>query len=441
MSFIVLGGFMKIKKMISTCAIIFALGIFVACNQAADDDPPYQYTPVDDSDLEAMEALQFTQIMGNGINLGNTLEATATWIPYSNTDMTSYEKSWGQPVTTKEMFVAMKKNGFDSVRIPIAWTHTMDWSRGNFEINKEYFKRVDQVVGWALDAGLYVMINDHWDYQWWGLFGHDEELAFKIYDAIWTQVGEHYKDYDYRLIFEGGNEELGERFNDILIGCDESCTENHDTCGATDPRLDGTKIHYTEKGSLTENQQYEMILKVTQFFVNKIRSQGSKNEKRFLLIPGYNTDIAKTCDTRYKMPEDPKNSDVKKLLISVHYYEPALYAIADGPVDWGGTQQPATTWGTDEEVKKQNEKFEQMKKFVNQGYGVIIGEYGCAKLKDGNKRKDNMDKWITNILDNCDKYNYCPFLWDCNTFFKKDGGALGFREDPDLAELYQGRKK
>nr|MCR4952590.1 hypothetical protein [Treponema sp.] len=52
-------------------------------------------------------------------------------------------------------------------------------------------------------------------------------------------------------------------------------------------------------------------------------------------------------------------------------------------------------------------------------------------------KKDGMEKWLKNVLDNCDAYNYCPFLWDCNTFFKKNG-TLGFT-DSEVGEVYLGR--
>ena len=71
-------------------------------------------------DLENMDAVQFTKVLGNGINLGNTFETNAaSWMGY-NADPVYYETGWGQPVTTKDMFKAMKEAGFDSIRIPVA---------------------------------------------------------------------------------------------------------------------------------------------------------------------------------------------------------------------------------------------------------------------------------------------------------------------------------
>lgn len=410
---------LSVVKTFKKVFIVFFSGLIACSCLINEPSKPYDYTVVDDDDLENMESLQFAQILGNGINLGNTFETNGANYHGFNAKPSAYETFWGQPITTKELFKAYKAAGFDSVRIPVAWTSTMDWRNNDYKINNDFMERIKEVVNYALEADLIVMINDHWDYQWWGLFGQDLEKAYKVFDAIWDQVGTEFKDYPYQLFFEAGNEEWGHRFNDEVDG---------------------------KTGNLTLDEQYELITELAQHFVDKIRNQGSKNEKRFLLIPGYNTDFEKTCDSRYKMPEDPTNS-VNKLLISVHYYSPALYSLVDEPVDWGGIKQPATTWGTAAEVKAQNDLFKMMKNFSDKGYGVIIGEYAVAKLKVSNneyKRKDNDTVWLTNVLDNCDEYGYAPFLWDCNGYFSKgvdeDGKPrpIGF-VDEDIAAIYKNR--
>ena len=63
---------------------------------------------------------------------------------------------------------------------------------------------------------------------------------------------------------------------------------------------------------------YETLNSLNQEFVNLIRSTGGKNPVRHLLIAGCWTDIAKTCDSRYVMPEDPAGH----CIVSVHYYTP-----------------------------------------------------------------------------------------------------------------------
>ena len=357
-------------------------------------------TTQDTDDSENLTALELSKLMGNGINLGNTMEAYGRPELGINADTSKYETFWGQPVTTEEMIAGMKSCGFDSIRIPVAWTNMMDYENGDYTIADAYLDRVDELITYAINNGMYVIINDHWDGSWWGMFGsateETRETAFTMYTSMWTQLAERYHDYDESLIFESGNEELGNRLNDTDI-CKDS-------------------------GSLSEDECYEMTNRINQTFVDTVRATGGNNADRFLLIAGYNTNIAKTCDDRFKMPKD---TIPDKLLVSVHYYDPWNYCGTDS-----GTQ-----WGTHGAYETQNADLKKMTKFTEQGYGVIIGEYGVLAKDDGTL-KDSITAYTENLLDNCDLYNFVPMLWDTSTFFVRS--ELTFSDD-DLLALYTSR--
>ena len=357
-------------------------------------------TTQDTDGSEDLTALELSRLMGNGINLGNTMEAYGRPELGINADTSKYETFWGQPVTTEEMIAGMKNSGFDSIRIPVAWTNMMDYENGDYTIADAYLDRVDELITYAINNGMYVIINDHWDGSWWGMFGsateETRETAFTMYTSMWTQLAERYHDYDESLIFESGNEELGNRLNDTDI-CKDS-------------------------GSLSEDECYEMTNRINQTFVDTVRATGGNNADRFLLIAGYNTNIAKTCDDRFKMPKD---TIPDKLLVSVHYYDPWNYCGTDS-----GTQ-----WGTHGEYETQNADLKKMTKFTEQGYGVIIGEYGVLAKDDGTL-KDSITAYTENLLDNCDLYNFVPMLWDTSTFFVRS--ELTFSDD-DLLALYTSR--
>lgn len=357
-------------------------------------------TTQDTDGSEDLTALELSRLMGNGINLGNTMEAYGRPELGINADTSKYETFWGQPVTTEEMIAGMKSCGFDSIRIPVAWTNMMDYENGDYTIADAYLDRVDELITYAINNGMYVIINDHWDGSWWGIFGsateETRETAFTMYTSMWTQLAERYHDYDESLIFESGNEELGNRLNDTDI-CKDS-------------------------GSLSEDECYEMTNRINQTFVDTVRATGGNNADRFLLIAGYNTNIAKTCDDRFKMPKD---TIPDKLLVSVHYYDPWNYCGTDS-----GTQ-----WGTHGEYETQNADLKKMTKFTEQGYGVIIGEYGVLAKDDGTL-KDSITAYTENLLDNCDRYNFVPMLWDTSTFFVRS--ELTFSDD-DLLALYTSR--
>ena len=340
-----------------------------------------------EDELKAISALELTKKMGNGINLGNTLEAYNHKGYLAGQDPSGFEMGWGQPYTTPEMIQDMKDLGFDTLRIPVAWTNGMNFESGDYTIDVRLMDRVEQIVNYALDAGMYVIVNEHWDGGWWGMFGSEDEAvrqqAMDLYKSMWSQIAERFKDYSYKLIFESANEELCDRLNDS------------DITGS--------------KGILTVNECYEKTHEINSEFVKLVRASGGKNEDRFLLIAGYNTDIMNTCDERYKMPEDTAKD---KLLLSVHYYTPWDYCGTDA----------VNQWGSPTDFEEQNGLFEMLTKFTDQGYGIIIGEY--AVMKSGSGQKPDTDKFYRNLLNNCDLYNYVPVLWDCSSLYKRSSGIV-----------------
>ncbi|MGN0604779.1 MAG: glycoside hydrolase family 5 protein [Oscillospiraceae bacterium] len=352
----------------------------------------------DESSVNELTASEVVKLMGNGINLGNTMEAYGhgNYVK-SGVDPTTFETLWGQPVTTKEMIDDMKAMGFDTLRIPVAWTNGINFESGDYTIDERLMNRVDEIVNYALDADMYVIVNDHWDGSWWGMFGSEDESvrekAMELYKSMWTQICEHFSDYSYKLIFESANEELGDRLNDKDIT--------------------GTQ------GVLSTSECYEKTNEINSEFVKLVRSTGGKNADRFLLIAGYNTDIEKTCDDRYVMPED---SAKEKLLVSVHYYT---------PWDYCGTKA-VNQWGSPDDYKEQNTLFEKLTKFTEKGYGVVIGEYAVM----GTTTKPDTDKFYNNLLDNCDLYNYCPVLWDCSDLYSRMGRRV---RDEAIAQIFKDR--
>lgn len=338
---------------------------------------------------ETLTSLEVVHLMGNGINLGNTLEAYGRKTLGLTAAPTDYETCWGQPVTTREMIEGMKAAGFDTLRVPVAWTNTMDFENDNFTIAPAYLDRVEEVVRWALEADMYVIVNDHWDGGWLGMFGsateEKRERAMNLYTSLWTQVGERFAKYGDHLIFEAANEEFGNRLND------------------TD--------YAKDSGTLSEDACYKKVAELNQVFVDLIRAQGGNNAKRFLLIPGYNTDVTKTVDSRYQLPTD---SAENRLLLSVHYYDPSGYCI----------QGSLNSWGTQKDYTEMNGMLAKLTQFTRQGVGVVIGEYGVvAAAKDGGMRADTV-KYTRNFLNNCDFYGFCPVLWDCNFLYQRKECAM-----------------
>ena len=94
-----------------------------------------------------MTALELCKVMGNGINLGNTMEAYGhnSYVK-GETDPTDCEHNWGQPTTSKMMIDGMKAAGFDSIRIPVAWTNAMAYETGGYTIDRLYLDRFEEIM-------------------------------------------------------------------------------------------------------------------------------------------------------------------------------------------------------------------------------------------------------------------------------------------------------
>lgn len=385
-------------KLIAIFTACLTLGSAVACG--ADDEKSKSSksessgsSPVSSESSEIVEeesdvpatSIEVAADMGNGWNLGNTMEAVANWLGDNPTPY-AFEQAWGQPVTTKECIEGIKAAGFNSVRIPVAWSNMMS-DDGTYTIDPAYIQRVDEIIGYVLDADMYAVVNIHWDNGWWKDFGSSDaavsEAAMAKYTAIWTQLSEHYKDYSLKLILESANEELG-----------GSLGEN-----------------------LSDDQRYTLTHDINQKFVDIVRASGSKNAERFLLIAGFNTDINNTCDDRYVMPTDTIENH---LLISVHYYTPSTYCIASETNNSWGYKE---SWGTDADKAEMRSYFEKMKKFTDAGYGVVIGEYGVTEIKvDGkNVLKPGAEDFAISVMTIAEEFGYCPMLWDTGAWYDRTG--------------------
>lgn len=392
------------KRFLHLFSLMLAVLMLIPCVGSAEE------AVVDNGVMrEGLTALEATRLMGNGINLGNTLEACDSNVGIKTNAPLSYETYWGQPKTTQAMIDGMKAAGFDTIRIPVAWmTNATHLYEGDYTIDADYMDRVEEVVRYARKAGMYVIINDHWDGGWYGMFGSESAetraLAMEAYKGMWQQIAERFRDYSDYLIFESANEELGGRFDENSpLYCSDSV------------------VTY-----LTDDERYALTNEINQTFVDVVRATGGNNATRFLLIAGYSTDINQTCDDRFQMPKDTVDS---KLMVSVHYYDPWSYCGASSAVS-------ATKWGKVSDYEYMDQQLAKMTKFTEAGYGVVIGEYGALPCSDG--LKDNTLAYHTAFLDACTKYNLTNCLWDCSGLYKRVSQTFA---DDDILAMYQEKRQ
>lgn len=393
------------KRFLHLFSLMLAVLMLIPCVGSAEEAEA-----VDNGVMrEGLTALEATRLMGNGINLGNTLEACDNNVGIKTNAPLSYETYWGQPKTTQAMIDGMKAAGFDTIRIPVAWmTNATHLYEGDYTIDADYMDRVEEVVRYARKAGMYVIINDHWDGGWYGMFGSESAetraLAMEAYKGMWQQIAERFRDYSDYLIFESANEELGTRFDENSpLYCSDSV------------------VTY-----LNDDERYALTNEINQTFVDVVRSTGGNNATRFLLIAGYGTNIDQTCDDRFQMPKD---TAVSKLMVSVHYYDPWSYCGASSAAS-------ATKWGKVSDYEYMDQQLAKMTKFTEAGYGVVIGEYGALPCSDG--LKDNTLAYHTAFLDACTKYNLTNCLWDCSGLYKRVSQTFA---DDDILAMYQEKRQ
>lgn len=332
------------RKFISRAVALLLAGVMTAavagCGKNSDSeakDSAKKWTELDQT--------QITEAMGLGWNLGNQLEASSGGLPS--------ETCWGNPEITKELIDTVKAQGFKTVRIPVSYLD-MIGDGPDYKIDTDWLDRVQEVVDYVVDNDMFAIVNMHGDGYYtvdhsWLLCAEDDDKQTEIkdkYGKVWTQIADRFKDYDQHLIFESMNEEFN---NDY---------------GKPDANA------------------YENINAYNQIFVDSVRATGSNNEKRWLLLPGWNTNIEYTANDEYnfKIPTDNGcKDDGKRIMISVHYYDPFNFTIDENKTartQWGKyAVKNYDNWGQEDYVDSQMALLNE--KFVSQGYPVVIGEFGA----------------------------------------------------------------
>lgn len=332
------------RKFILRAAALLLAGVMTAavagCGKNSDSetkDTAKKWTELDQT--------QITEAMGLGWNLGNQLEASSGGLPS--------ETCWGNPEITKELIDTIKAQGFKTVRIPVSYLD-MIGDGPDYKIDTDWLDRVQEVVDYVVDNDMFAIVNMHGDGYYtvdhsWLLCAEDDDKQTEIkdkYGKVWTQIADRFKDYDQHLIFESMNEE----FNNDYGKPDEKA--------------------------------YDNINAYNQIFVDSVRATGSNNEKRWLLLPGWNTNIEYTAGDEYnfKIPTDNGcKADGKRIMISVHYYDPFNFTIDENKTartQWGKyAVKNYDNWGQEDYVDSQMALLNE--KFVSQGYPVVIGEFGA----------------------------------------------------------------
>jgi endoglucanase len=257
----------------------------------------------------------YVETMQPGWNLGNTLDAIPT------------ETSWGNPPVTQALIQQIAAEGFRSIRLPVTWTnHT--GPAPDYRIDSPWMDRVQQVVDWSLEAGLYVMINVHHDSWQWAKYMPIRHAAVRArFDALWVQIADRFKDYPAQLHFESINEPQFEGVDDA-------------TC-------------------------WELLDELNTSFHRIVRASGGGNATRPLVLP--------TLHTNAGQPHlDALNATLAKLddpnlIATIHFYGYWPFSVNVA----GSTRFDAPTV---HDIITQVDAAHAT--FVARGVPVVVGEFG-----------------------------------------------------------------
>lgn len=334
-------------------------------------------------------AMEVAADMYPGWNLGNTMEpGPCDWI----SNPLNWETAWQGTQTTQAIIDFVKAQGFRSVRIPCSWYVHSD---ANYNIDKKWLDRVQEIVDYCIKDGLYVVLNDHYDNGWIERsFADRTESSVNnncsILGTLWKQIATRFRDYDYHLLFAGMNE--------------------------PDAAGDNSK---DKAGDIATLIRYE------QTFVDAVRQTEGNNATRILVTQAPSTSI----DLAYEYDVMPKDAVADAMMLEVHFYAPYNFTMMTKDESWGNQayywgsgnhvsgSKHNITWGEEDYIQTQ---MRQMKnKYTSKGIPVIMGEFGALwrtmpQGENQEKHDASIYSWYNTLCRYAVHNGVVPFVWDTN---------------------------
>ncbi|WP_457421205.1 cellulase family glycosylhydrolase [Roseateles sp. P5_E7] len=311
--------------------------------------------------MRDLTSVQLSQLMSPAWNVGNSLDASPN------------ETNWGNPLINQQLLNAVKAAGFKTIRLPVSWNQYAD---ANGNISPTFMARVTEVVGYARNAGLYVVMNTHHEGSWLIPTYAYQASANARLAKLWTQIANNFKTYDDYLLFAGTNE--------VMVSGD-----------------------YGPPTAEYQNVQNGF----NQVFVDTVRATGGNNAKRHLVVQGFNTNI----DSTYNGFIKPADSATNRMFLEVHFYDPYHFALDGGSNIWqwgASATNPAVTetWANEAYVDAQFQKLKT--RFVDAGLPVLMGEYGAILKSEYDPAGTYRTAWTKYVTKSAFQHGIVPVWWD-----------------------------
>jgi len=338
-------------------------------SQPADDYVPLdRWVPLPDNFADAAELVEAITV---GWNLGNTLDSNVGTSPVSirNNSPARQETHWGNVITTEELILLVRDAGFNAIRVPVTWFSMVD---EDLNIRQDWLDRVHEVVDYAYDNGLIVILNTHHDETMWSLFDPGMTDSQRVVETMWQQIASEFESYGQRLVFEGLNE----------------------------PRTVGSE-HEWSGGTAEERANLNIL---NQVFVDTVRATGGNNSSRFLISSPYAASATEAAVSGFALPTDPAGPG--KQIVSIHMYAPYEFALTMGGeavADWSATG--AGISGPDAIVDGLDRAYDT---FVAHGVPVIFGEMGAINRNNTDARV----AWASFYVEQARERGMRTFWWD-----------------------------
>lgn len=369
---------MKFSKVTAVLAAAVMMFSFAACGNnsdnggAADADKTSVSEPAPMRDIPSTELVKEMTV---GWSLGNTLDSTIT-NPKGTELPSDWETAWGQPVTTKAMIDSVAAQGFNVLRIPITWEGKFG-EGPDYTIDPDWLARVNEIVDYGIDDDMFVIINVHHE-EWHMPTYENEAAAQEILTALWSQIADHFKDYNEKLIFEGLNE----------------------------PRLKGTPMEWNGGN----DEARDVINHWNAAFVETVRNSGGNNKLRHLMVTPYAASSMDKVLNDFAVPDDDK------VIVSIHAYLPYTFALADNA-------QATTEWSADNptDTNDIDMLIANLKdRYLDKGRAVIIGEMGTRNRMNTEARAE-CARYYSEAAHNAG----IPICWWDNNAFVGGGENFG----------------
>ncbi|KAL2865042.1 putative extracellular endoglucanase [Aspergillus lucknowensis] len=316
---------------------LLAIATIVASLPAAySQDCPGTFDPITAED--------FVAALHPGWNVGNTLDATPD------------EGSWNNAPIDGATLDVVKESGFNSIRLPVTWTHHFTGSSPDWTVDPKWLQRVSDVLDLITERDLYAIVNVHHDSWEWAdvtAAGANITMIEEKFYRLWYQIGTTLACKSSMVAFESINEP------------------------PANTAEDGAEIN-----------------KLNSIFLQAIADAGGFNSQRVVNLVGGGEDSIKTSQW-FEVPANITNP----WAIQFHYYSPYDFIFSA----WG-----KTIWGSDSDKDTLTTDFELLRgNFTD--VPLILGEYDASST---NTEPAARWKYFDHLQHVAAQHGIPTFLWD-----------------------------